>query len=250
MTVSPLKFTMKTNLNSWLVMLAAVIAAPYLSAQTTEPVALSRQVVQKADHKIIFERIAPPVAALAKTPSGVVATTPQLPRKSLSLSCTVFNHEFTEVRWSDSAGAEYVIWSSIDFTPFMGRSSAGFEFNGVRYGLFLGLGDAAADVAAEPLALFRSLTPPKSEASWYVVRSAPESPSADAFEGINALHLYHDANKAAILAEHAQVKAANVARVAFAKAHPPVKQDTVIRFWPIQSVLHGVAAPITTEEAP
>lgn len=223
-----------------------------LGQTSTESVVLSRQVVQKADHKIIFERIVPPVAAFAKTPSVVVATAPQLPRKVLSLSCTVFNHEFTEVRWSDAAGAEFVIWSSIDFTPFMGRSSAGFEFNGVRYDLFLGLGDAAADAATEPLKVFRSLTPAKSEASWYAVVKQPESLSADAYAGIEALHVYYDANKTAIIAEHAQMKVANAARVAFEKAHPPVKQDTLIRFWPIQSVLHGVSAPATlntTEDA-
>lgn len=243
---------MKTNQTSQLVLLAAVMAASYLSAQTTEPQVLSRQVIQRADHKIIFERIAPPVAAFAKTPSVVVATVPQLPRKVLSLSCTVFNHEFTEVRWRDAAGGEYVIWSSIDFTPLMGRSSAGFEFNGLRYDLFLGLGDAAADVAAGPLKVFRALTPAKSEASWYAVVKQPESLSADAYAGIEALHVYYDANKAALIAEHAQIKAANAARVAFEKAHPPVKQDTLIRFWPIQSVLHGVSAPATsntTEEA-
>ena len=64
--------------------------------------------------------------------------------------------------------------------------------------------------------------------------------------------IFRKLQPAALIAEHAQIKAANAARVAFEKAHPPVKQDTLIRFWPIQSVLHGVSAPATsntTEEA-
>lgn len=243
---------MKHYSHSWPLLRLGLLAASASLAYSAEPVVLSRQVIQKADHKIIFERIAPPVAAFAKTPSGVVAATPQLPRKSLSLSCTVFNHEFTEVRWRDAAGGEYVIWSSIDFTPFMGRSSGGFVFNGVRYSLFLGLGEAAADVAVAPLEVFHGIPPPVGTASWYAIVKEPESPPAGAFAGINALHLYYDANKTAILAEHAQVKTANAIRVAYEAAHPPVKQDTVIRYWPIQSALHGTAPTTTnaTEEAP
>jgi hypothetical protein len=78
-----------------------------------------------------------------------------------------------------------------------------------------------------------------------VIRSAPELVPADAYTGINALHLYYDANKVTIAAEHEQVKAVNAARLAYEVAHPPVKQDTLIRFWPIQSVLHGVSRSAT-----
>ena len=211
-----------------------------------------RQVIQADDHKIIFERIVPPVAApetakIAKT----FATTRQQIRKSLSLAITVFNHEFSEVRWRDTTGGEYVVWSSIDFTPFTGRSASGFVQGGTCYSLFLGLGEAAADAVAGPLAEFRGIKKPEGAASWYVIRSAPELVPADAYTGINALHLYYDANKVTIAAEHEQVKAVNAARLAYEVAYPPVKQDTLIRFWPIQSVLHGVSAPAalnTTED--
>ncbi|MEQ1749157.1 MAG: hypothetical protein ABL974_07020 [Prosthecobacter sp.] len=238
------------------------MAAPHLSAQTAEPVVLSRKVVDTADHKIIFERIAPPVAAIAKTPlvvnaanssAGTGGNTGPKRRawKAIALSCTVYNHEFTELRWHDAAGAEFVVWSSIDFSPFMGRSVGGFDQDAVHFELFLGLSHVGA--AAASLAAFHALTPPAGTASWYVIRSAPESVPADAFAGLDALHRHYDEHKAEIIADHEQVKAANAAREAYDKAHPPVKQDTVIRFWPIQSVLHGVSAPATlntTEGAP
>ena len=212
---------------------------------------ITRQVIQADDHKIIFERIVPPVATPETAKITKTTTTRQQIRKSLSLAITVFNHEFSEVRWRDTTGGEYVVWSSIDFTPFTGRSASGFVQGGTCYGLFLGFGEASAGAAAGPLAEFRGAKKPEGTASWYVIRSAPELVPADAYTGINALHVYYDANKTTIVAEHEQVKAANAARLAYEVAHPPVKQDTLIRFWPIQSVLHGVSAPAalnTTED--
>ncbi|MEQ1747824.1 MAG: hypothetical protein ABL974_00265 [Prosthecobacter sp.] len=231
------------------------MAAPHLSAQTTEPVVLSRKVVDAADHKIIFERIAPPVAAIAKTPlvvnaanssAGTGGNTGPKRRawKAIALSCTVYNHEFTELRWYDAAGAEFVAWSSIDFSPFMGRSVGGFDQDAVHFELFLGLSHVGL-AAAGPLAAFHALTPPAGTASWYVVRSAPESVPADAFAGLDALHRHYDAHKAEIIADHEQVKAANAAREAYDKAHPPVKQDTLIRFWPVRSAVHDTSAATT-----
>ena len=218
---------------------------------------LSRKVVQAEDHKIIFERIVPPVvvAETGTAPAGAGGYTgPQLPRRALSLSCTVFDHEFSEVRWRDAAGGEYVIWSSIDFTPFTGRNAGGFVQDGVRYSLFMGLGEALESESAEPLSLFHSIAPPTGTASWYAIVKQPDSVPSAAFAGINALHLHYDANKASIIAEHEQVKTANAARLAWEAAHPPVKQDTVIRYWPIQSALHGTApataTATTTEDAP
>lgn len=235
---------------------AAVSAALSSPAQTTEPVVLSRKVVQAADHKIIFERIVPPVAAVETTPAVAAsgASSPVLPRRLLSLSCSVFNHEFTELRWWDAAGGEYVVWSSIDFTPFMGRSTGGFVLGGVRYELFMGLGQVPAVSAAGPLSLFRGIVPPTGPGSWYAIVRQPEVVPEGAFAGVNALHVYYDANKAVILADHAQVKAANAAREAQEAALPRVKRDTLIRFWPVQSALHGTShstsGVLTKEEAP
>ncbi len=210
---------------------------------------LGRYVMVEADHKIIFERIVPPAAM---TDAGTLpanaggASGPVLPRRLLSLSCSVFNHEFTELRWWDAVGGEYVVWSSIDFTPFMGRSTGGFVLGGVRYELFMGLGQVPAVSAAGPLSLFRGIVPPTGPGSWYAVVRQPEVVPEGAFAGVNALHVYYDANQAVILADHAQVKAANAAREAQEAALPRVKRDTLIRFWPVQSVLHGAAVQGTS----
>jgi hypothetical protein len=231
----------------WMAGLAIFSSCAFGQSSNETPV-LSQMVINAEDHKIIFERITMPAtkAEAVRQPAGEIDySEPQLLRKSLSLSCTVFNHEFSEVRWRDASGGEYVIWSSIDFTLFTGRHAGCFVNGGVLYGLYLGLGEAAMDVAAAPLARFHALTAPAGMASWYAIVKQPKSPSSEAYAGINALHLYYDANKAAIIAEHDQVKASNAARISYDTAHPPEKQDTLIRFWPIQSVLHGVSRPAT-----
>jgi hypothetical protein len=244
-----------------------LLAAASASAQTTEPVVLSRKVVDAVDHKIIFERITPPVeVVVAPTPvtvktgnssagAGGSAGPKRRAWKNIALAATVFNHEFTELRWHDTAGTEFVVWSSIDFSPFMDRSVGGFEQEAVHFELYLGLSHVGL-AAAGPLAAFHALVPPAGTASWYVVRRAPESPAADAFAGLDALHRHYDEHKAEIIADHEQVKAANEARAVYAKAHPPVKQDTVIRFWPVRSAVYSTkpaavkaAAATQTEEA-
>ncbi|MCX6854288.1 MAG: hypothetical protein NTV80_05215, partial [Verrucomicrobia bacterium] len=183
-----------------------------------------------------------------------------LPKRMLSLSCEVFNHEFTQIRWRDVHG-EYVIWSSLDLSTLTGRSSGGFDLNGVSYSLFMGLGLALDEESAEPLAAFRAIEKPAGAASWYVVLQQPVAVAGSevladaAYAGIDALHTYYDANRTAILAEHAALQAENAARAAYLVAHPPVKQDTVIQFWPIQSTLHAgenviPSAPAAEEVAP
>ncbi len=218
-------------------MLAIFTGCIEIAAQNIAPEVLSRQVVQLQDHKIIFERITPPVPATPPTVS--LQTNAALPRQIVSVSCTVYGHEFTEMRWHDLAGGEYVIWSSIDFTPFTGRLSGGFDLGGVHYEVFMGLGEAPSSEALAPLAAFHAIMPPAEPGSWYAIMSQPASVADAAYSGIDALHLHFDANKTAILAEHEAVKASNAALQAQRVVRPSLKQDTVIRFWPIQSVLHG-----------
>ena len=67
---------------------------------------ITRQVIQADDHKIIFEHIVPPVATPETAKITKTTTTRQQIRKSLSLAITVFNHEFSEVRWRDTTGGE------------------------------------------------------------------------------------------------------------------------------------------------
>ena len=237
---------MKTQ--HWLLLSAVCSAAPCLPAQTLDnPRVIFRQIVPLRDHKIIFERIVPPLLPDKPAQAGAFSGS-ALPRRTLSLSCTVYGHEFTEVRWRDVEGGEFVIWSSLDFTPLMGRNAGGFDLDGVHYEIVMGLGQARSAEAAVSLASFRSIVPPAEPGPWYVVLQQPETLPAGTFDGINALHLWFDANKAAVIAEHEAIKAANEARKVLEDARPKVKPDTLMRFWPIQSVLHGVQPTSTTND--
>lgn len=213
---------------------------------------LSRQVVvTDDDQKMIFERIVPPVlvdtqplvaAGAGSLSSPITPSQPpavRKPRKSLSFSCAVFNHEFTQIRWHDALG-EYVIWSSLDLSPLAGSRFSGFEQAGVTYHVFMALGHVYPGKSLGPLAEFRAIQKPLGPASWYVIRQQPVGAASDAYSGIDALHVYFDAHKAELVAEHAAVVAENAARKAYEEAHPaPIKDETVIQFWPIQSALHG-----------
>lgn len=226
---------------------------------------LSRTVVVMPDHKIIYERVKTPSASAKPVQAPVVppAQTPaavRLPKRMLSLSCEVFSHEFTQIRWRDALG-EYVIWSSLDLSTLTGRSAGGFELGGVSYSLFMGLGLALTEESVAPLEAFRAIEKPAGAASWYVVLQQPTAVAGSAaladaaYAGIDALHTFYDANKTSILAEHAALQAENAARAAYAAAHPAVKQDTVIQLWPIQSTLHVgenviPSAPAAEEVAP
>jgi hypothetical protein len=235
---------MKTQ--HWLLFSAAYFAASWLPAQTLDnPRVLFRQVVPRGDHKIIFERIVPPVLPTKPAQAGT-APASALPRRTLSLSCTVYGHEFTELRWRDAEGGEYVVWSSLDFTPFTGRNTGGFDQDGVHYEVIMGLGQARAVEAAALLAAFHSIVPPTESGSWYAVLQQPEPLPAGTFDGINALHLWFEANKVAVIAEHEAIKAANVTRKVLEDTQPKVRSDTLMRFWPIQSVLYGIQPPSTT----
>jgi len=226
------------------------------SAET--PAVLSRHEVTQGDHKITFERIAPP-APVERVFQPVLPATPLPPATPLSLSCTVHQDEMTEVRWQHS-GQEYRILSSIDFNIL--RVLGLFEIAGRRYSLHLGIGNetvvaritqngawrASPDIHPA-LATFRSHTPPAGGGSWYTIVSAPTTDAATAFNAVSDLHRYYDAHEASLKQQHLAAETARIADAAWRKAHPPMKQDTVIRFWPLKSALHLPAAANGEEAA-
>ena len=217
--------------------LAVFIVVSRASAQTFTQTVLSRQVVEAGDHKIIFERVTPPVREPmpAQTTTAEVATeTSAEPEpEMLLLSCTVHQGEMTEVRWWTPRG-EFVVWSSINF-HLLGPVDR-FEHEGEAWRLSYGIGDELEVLPA--LTAFRALTQPGSGAVWYHVAQAPAGAVAEDYAGVYALHRYFEANRAELETRHAQMLAENAARAAQRAANPPVKQDTVIRFWPVKSALH------------
>ncbi|HCN28996.1 MAG TPA: hypothetical protein DIT64_09615 [Verrucomicrobiales bacterium] len=217
--------------------LAVFVVVSRISAQTSSLTVLSRQVVEAGDHKIIFERVTPPVRPAQTAPSTVLAESAasksEPEPEMLLLSCTVHQGEMTEVRWQTARG-EFTVWSSINF-HLLGPVDR-FEHEGWAWRLSYGIGDEAELLPA--LTAFRALPQPGSGAVWYHVAQAPAGAVAEDYAGVHALHRYFEANRAELETRHAQRLAENAARAVQRAANPPVKQDTVIRFWPVQSALH------------
>ena len=94
------------------------------------------------------------------------------------------------------------------------------------------------------------VSPPSAEGSWYVIVRQPEKGAAvGAFAGLEALHRYYDANKAALIQKYAQDQAERVAAAEWRAAHPQARPDTLIRYWPKKSALHLPDAAASHEEA-
>lgn len=197
---------------------------------------LERQVVIIGDKRLILERITPPVPTMPLTPP--LATGGYIPVVPLSLGCTVYGGLFTEIRWQDEAGGQYLIWSSLNLMPLSNGIRGHFDWHGTRYGIHLGLGEADAGESPGQQAAFSQITPPVGTGPWYAILQQPEYATAADYVGINALHLWFAENQPQLLAEQAAVRAANEAKAA-AQAAQPVNKVTLMRFWPVQSVLHG-----------
>ena len=217
--------------------LAVFIVACRTSAQNSTQTVLSRQVVEAGDHRIIFERVTPPVhapksAQISATAAQAESSTEPEP-KPLLLSCTVHAGEMTELRWQTVHG-EFVVWSSINF-HLLGPVDH-FEHDGQMWRLAYGIGDEAEVLPA--LTAFRALPQPEGGAVWYHVAQAPAAAVAEDYAGVYALHRYFEAHRADLETRYSQMLAENAARAAERAANPPIKQDTVIRFWPVKSALH------------
>jgi hypothetical protein len=243
------------------VLLLAAVAPP-LFADDTEIVAGSRrrvldsQEIDLGDHSVILNRVETPV--LKPTPTPTPAATPQaasaedlqqaaVPQVFLSLSCSVFDHAVTEVRWQREEGA-YVIWSSADFNLLRGEFD--FEADGTSYQLMLGIGNESrveieqrnAEVAPEAGRTVPDMGASDGAASRYKIVSAPKGGiSAEVTRAMDALHRYYDANHERLAREYAEGEAARIAHEKWVQEHPPVPQDTTINYFPIKSA-YGEAA--------
>lgn len=237
----------------------SVIVSPLHAADEAKKV-LSTTTIDLGDRSVIYQRVEPPMVTVpvvvqqtvtstrtAAETAALMAQARRVVQVTLSLSCTVHDSGVTEVRWSHE-GAEYRALSSIDFNTARGVS--GFEVDGKRYTVFMGVGRAMsqstlARLQASGTKLPASMAQPapalpasvmadiaQNGGSRYVVLSAPEQADAAAFAGMDALHTYFDAHKADIVAAWNQSEAERVAHEQWLKDHPPVPQDTVIQFWP------------------
>ncbi len=235
-------------------------AAPAAQAPPEIPFRILRQTqFDLGDHKLILNRVAPPVLPTAPLkappeaaelgPAQVVETAKaDKPHEAMFLSATVHDHKFSEIRWMDGTHR----WSALSNMDFNLLEALGnIETTDTEYTLLMAIGnegnqsagagesperDAAGDQAEKaavnakhfPLLEKRSTT----RAQYVVVEEEPgATPSAKDLALLDALHLYYDANRQRLADEHAKRVTANAERAQWLKEHPPVKKDTVINYW-------------------
>jgi hypothetical protein len=241
---------------------------------------LDQQQVTVGAHTITYNRIAPPVFPAAtpapapqatpttKTTSRTSQAIPQRKTASrapqnrtkkmtrstqrdggsgdsqqyqiLSLSATVYDHQFTALRWYDGTAPGLQAYVNLDFSYFSDVST--LETAATEYDLIFALGnDTASSLsqAGQPLPDFSAV--PAGHSGYQIVAGDP-STHPDAIAALNALCAYYDANSAQMIAAYNQQQAVNAAQQQWLQTHPPVQPNTVINFWPVKSNVYPVAS--------
>lgn len=210
---------------------------------------LGQTQITRGDHKIIMNRVAPPV--LPQRPAVAVQQVPlpspeavqsALRREKkraevLFLSATVYDHEVTQLRWFGEAG-ECRAFSNIDFNLLSGVNQ--IETDDAVYTILMGLGNESRNAMINRSQLFDGTVakvPPLSQfnptrAEYFVMEDKSKPATAESLAGIDALHRYYDANRTQLAEDYKKREIARAEQEAWNKAHPPLPRDTVINFWP------------------
>ena len=157
----------------------------------------------------------------------------------LSLSATVYDHQFTALRWYDGTAPGLQAYVNLDFTYFSGVTT--LETADTVYDLIFGLGtDTASSLsqAGQPLPDFSAV--PAGHSGYQIVAGDPNA-HPDAIAALNALCAYYDANSAQMIAAYNQQQAYNTAYQQWQQAHPQPTPNTVINFWPVKSSVYPVS---------
>jgi len=202
------------------------------------------------DHSIYLNRVAPPVLQTAPATNAepardaVLATADPADGKKfevLFLAATVHDHQFTEI-WCMCAGRERRVFSNLDFNLLDGLNT--IESADTRYSLILLISNVTtraedlAQTGAQAAAPDRKRTEALAKLSplhaQYVVADDEEAapPPEKALTALDALHLFHDANRQQLAGAHAQREAARIAAESKPQPAPPKPPDAVVNFWP------------------
>lgn len=216
---------------------------------------LDRVKIDSGLNPIIYDRVVPPsfsAPAVPPKPDAVPQRGQPAPAEEkqsvvLFLFATVYDHEFTVLRWSWE-GREYQAVSNMDFNYLTGLGM--IETEDRVFSLLMGLANesreqfqarrqTALQQGWPAEALQRLPSPPPAAVprpAYWLVSPDPAVPVASgALAGIDALHRYFEANKAALIAAFERWQAEQAARELEAPAAPPPPKETVIQFWPVKS---------------
>lgn len=214
--------------------------------EAREEAPLSRTTVTVGPTKLIFERLAPPTPASVPHSESHQSVEAHAQRPFLSLSCTVYDHDFTELRWTWQGNA-YTAKSVLNFHLLEGVGS--FSWAGRTYDLFLSVGDeSSSEIAANRQSLIAQgvpdtalpeiPSPPDGAAPERLGFQIVQSDTPTAVGGLQALTDLHQFVKANLTSLENGLKERETARAANAlKPVPKVEPPTEVRiqFWPIES---------------
>ena len=223
-----------------------------LLAQTASPT-VPMQIVEQhrvyvGSHSIIYNRVAPPVFPVpavqvrpAATPSPQYLAWVQARElkayKFLMLGATVYDHQFTVLRWSN--GDQWVrAISNVDFNYFCGLME--FETADTIYDYFMMASNETTDSSDGQtltwLAQARQQLP--SSVTGYIILEGNAANNPEALADLDAIHTYFSSNKEKIISDYQQRTAAWAKQERWNKSHPPVQHDTVINLWPVKSSVY------------
>ncbi len=180
-----------------------------------------------------------------------------VPTTLVPLDVTVYDHEFTFLRWThrkeNGEAVGYAVWSNIDFNHLCGFAEieVGNAESRRRFALLTGLGNidtarmasnpalqaqvpdlaavrrllAASAAQTLPMTNDQSTNPP----AFVLVEGDPSDAGAMAL--IQGLHDLYAREKDRLVAAYEGRERARKEREAYLEAHPPKPKDIVIRYW-------------------
>ena len=211
--------------------------------------------LKQGGQTVILQRVEPPPAAPPSAPAPPVKAPDLSPEERetlrqreakahtvLFLSATVFDHRFTELRWTEAGRAHRAV-SSIDFQYLGGLPE--IETADAIYTVMLALGSVTAAEAEEKT---RQLPPvsqlPKDRAAWLPVED-PGRESTPVMTALDAIHTWFDAHRAELLRAYEQRTAAEAERQRQLREHPPAPPAIIIRYGKMPN---STPAPARQEE--
>ena len=155
------------------------------------------------------------------------------PLKVLSFSATVYDHQFTELRWYGGNRPELRVYVNIDFNLLAGATN--IVTPDAVYMPIFGLGNDTVDTLVQTGGQVPDLSQfPVGASAYQIVQGDPDD-HPDEVAALVALCLYHDGNKVQLAAAYQERLADQAAHDQWLRDHPPVQPDTVINYWPTKN---------------
>lgn len=226
------------------------------SAESVTTRIIDSQEVDLGDRSIIYNRVETPKlkteeikATSVKAEAVPMTAADEAAQKaweakshySLSLSVTVYDGNFSELRWWED-GQENIVWSNVNFLQFVALGD--LETEGAYYWLMvwgwettseeMEAFNAEAKLPGEVVPLPPSELPVLGKAGPKWMAEGKLSDAAS--RAMEDFHEYCHLHGASMSERYKRQLAEAKASEEWVKANPPVPQDTIINFFPIRSV--------------